>query len=57
MVAEYLEGVCERALKDDELASHAFPDDDTHLEYHEDGYPKLPECLDRRPKPLLAEAA
>jgi hypothetical protein len=27
------------------------------LEHYEDGFPKLPECLDRRPKPLLAEAA
>lgn len=28
------------------------------LEYYEDGYPKLPECLDRRRKPeLFAEAA
>ena len=28
------------------------------LEYYEDGYPKLPACLDRRPKPEpLAEAA
>ena len=27
------------------------------LEYYEDGYPKLPACLDRRPKPKIAEAA
>jgi hypothetical protein len=27
------------------------------LECYDDGFPKLPECLDRRPKPLLAEAA
>jgi hypothetical protein len=27
------------------------------LEHYEDGFLKLPECLDRRPKPLLAEAA
>jgi hypothetical protein len=36
----------------------ALQGDDYHLEYYEDGYPKLPECLDRRPKPEpLAEAA
>jgi hypothetical protein len=27
------------------------------IDFHEDGYPKLPECLDRRSKPLLAEVA
>jgi hypothetical protein len=31
--------------------------DETQLEYYEDGYPKLPEYLDRRPEPLLAMAA
>jgi hypothetical protein len=31
--------------------------DDYPLEYHPDGYPKLPACLDRRPKASLAEAA
>jgi hypothetical protein len=30
--------------------------DDYPLQYYEDGYPKLPECLDRR-KPKLSEAA
>ncbi len=35
----------------------ALQGDDYPLEYYEDGYPKLPACLDRRPKPLLAEAA
>src|SRR6185437_8458252 len=30
--------------------------DDIELEYYEDGYPKLPACLDRRPI-KLAEAA
>jgi hypothetical protein len=30
--------------------------DDYPLEYYEDGYPKLPACLDRRPI-TLAEAA
>jgi hypothetical protein len=44
----------EQLLKDDEPASRALVGE---LEYCEDGYPKLPECLDRRPEPLLAMAA
>ena len=36
----------------------ALQGDNYPLEYHEDGYPKLPACLDRRRRPvLLAEAA
>jgi hypothetical protein len=35
--------------------SCALQGDDIQLEYYEDGYPKLPEFLDRRRK--LAEAA
>jgi hypothetical protein len=36
----------------------ALQGDDVQLAYYEDGYPKLPACLDRRLKPeLLAEAA
>jgi hypothetical protein len=36
----------------------ALQGDDYQLDYYPDGYPKLPECLDRRPKPQpLAEAA
>src|SRR5262249_3727430 len=31
--------------------------DEIKLDYYEDGYPKLPDCLDRRPEPLLAQAA
>jgi hypothetical protein len=31
--------------------------DDYRLDYYADGYPKLPACLDRRPKAFLAEAA
>jgi hypothetical protein len=27
------------------------------LEYYDDGHPKLPECLNRRPKPALEKAA
>jgi hypothetical protein len=36
----------------------ALQGDDYQLEYYEDGYPKLPACLDRRCKPKpLAQAA
>jgi len=45
----------ERLLKDDEPNSHM--GDDIQLEYYEDGYPKLPARLDRRPLPDLAQAA
>jgi hypothetical protein len=45
----------ERVLKNDEPIRH--PDDEPVLEYYDDGFPKLPDCLDRRPKPLLARAA
>jgi hypothetical protein len=34
----------------------ALQGDDYPLKYYEDGYPKLPECLDRRPQ-RFAEAA
>jgi hypothetical protein len=34
----------EQLLKDDELTNVLMNDE---LEYHEDGYPKLPKCLDR----------
>ena len=47
----------ERLLNHDELTRQTVTGDDIHLEYYEDGYPKLPECLDHGPKPLLAEAA
>jgi hypothetical protein len=38
--------------------SPALSGEDVQLQYYEDGYPKLPACLDRRrtPEPL-AEAA
>ena len=40
------------------LRPGALPGADYQLEYYEDGYPKLPACLDRRRKPAsLAEAA
>jgi hypothetical protein len=29
--------------------------DDVSLEFHEDGYPRLPDRLDRRPKPLVED--
>jgi hypothetical protein len=45
----------ERVLKNDEPIRH--PDDEPVLEYYDDGFPKLPDCLDRRPKPLLEKAA
>jgi hypothetical protein len=45
----------ECVLKDDEPIRHPF--DEPVLEHYEDGFPKLPECLDRRPKLLSAEAA
>jgi hypothetical protein len=35
----------------------ALQGDDYALEYYEDGYPKLPACLDRRLKPVMAKAA
>ena len=36
----------------------ALQGDDVQLDYYEDGYPKLPACLDRRREPEpLAEAA
>jgi len=44
-------------LNEDESASHLLLGDDIQLECHEDGYPKLPKCLERREKPVLAEAA
>jgi hypothetical protein len=45
----------ETLLKDDEPTNHL--NEEPVLECYYDGFPKLPECLDRRPKPLLAEAA
>jgi hypothetical protein len=47
----------ERLLKDEEPASHPLLGDDIQLEYYEDGYPKLPACLDCRSLPELAQAA
>ena len=35
----------------------ALQGDDVTLEYYEDGYPKLPACLDRRTAKLIAKAA
>ena len=35
----------------------ALQGNDYQLEYYEDGYPKLPACLDRRRKLALAKAA
>jgi len=47
----------ERVLKDGESTAQPVSGDDFQLEYYPDSYPKLPECLDRRRKPLLVEAA
>ena len=48
----------ESLLKDDEPNSHPKGrDGEPVIQCYDDGFPKLPECLDRRPKPLLAEAA
>jgi hypothetical protein len=47
----------ERELRIDEPTSQILLSDDMQLEYHEDGYPKLPSYLDRRLVPELAQAA
>jgi hypothetical protein len=47
----------EQLLKDDEPTLCALVGDEIKLNYYDDGCPKLPDCLDRRPEPLLAEAA
>jgi len=47
----------ERLLNHDDLTSQALTGVDIHLEYYEDGYPKLPVCLDQRPLHDLAQAA
>ena len=47
----------ERVLKEGESTAQPVNGDDFQLEYYSDSYPKLPECLDRRRKPLLVEAA
>ena len=43
-------------LNPDGSTPGALQGDDYPLEYYEDGYPKMPACLDRRPV-KLAEAA
>jgi hypothetical protein len=43
----------ERVLKDDQPVSRAVSD--VQLDHNDDGYPRLPACLDRKIK--LAEAA
>jgi hypothetical protein len=47
----------ERILREEEPTRRALPPEDVQLYYYEDGFPKLPGCLDRSPKPLLVEAA
>jgi hypothetical protein len=46
----------ERVLKDEQSISRTICDD-VQLEYYSDGFPKLPACLDRRPKLSVSEAA
>jgi hypothetical protein len=47
----------ERVLIDDGPTPGAIQGDDYPIEMDVDGYPKLPACLDRRPKPPISEAA
>ena len=47
----------EQLLKDDEPTSCAQTGDEIKLDYYDDGYPKLPERVDRRAEPLLAQVA
>ena len=47
----------EQLLKDDELTSHVLMGDEIKLDCYDDGYPKLPDGLDRSPEPLFAQAA
>ena len=49
-----------RGQEDDPLngpTPGALQGDDVKLEYYEDGFPKLPACLDRRKVKLTAKAA
>jgi hypothetical protein len=46
----------ERLLKEHKPVSY-YLNGEPVLECYEDGFPKLPECLDRRPKLLPAQAA
>jgi hypothetical protein len=46
----------EQLLKDDEPTRCTLVGDEIKLDYYENGCPKLPDCLDRRPEPLFAEA-
>jgi hypothetical protein len=47
----------ERVLVVERVTPGALQGDDYPLEYYEDAFPKLLACLDRRPKPAMAEAA
>jgi hypothetical protein len=47
----------EHLPKHDEPTSRALVGDAIKLDYYDDGYRKLPDCLDRRLSPILAEAA
>jgi hypothetical protein len=54
VTTELRQAILDNLLKEHEPVSHL--KDEPVLEHYEDGFPKLPECLDRRPKPLLAQA-
>ena len=47
----------EQLIRNDELTRQAIASDQVQLKYYEDGYPKLPTFLDRRPLRELARAA
>jgi hypothetical protein len=48
----------ERVLIDEDRPKlELLKDDDVQLEYYSDGFPKPPDCLDRRHKPSISEAA
>jgi hypothetical protein len=47
----------EHLIRNDELTRQALASNQVQLEYCDDGYPKPPNCLDRRPLPYFAQAA
>ena len=47
----------EQLLKDDEPTRCTLVGDEIKLDCYDDGYPKLPDGLDRSPEPLFAQAA
>ena len=49
--------VLTETVRIDERVPGVLQDDNYPLEYYENGYPKLPVCLDRRSLPAMAKAA